>query len=170
VERGLIRVATVFETTPQVIQMNETATVVESIYRLQRRSIERNRRALHASVELGERANRLALDAVDAWRSLERHGGGLPRTAVRTYAEETAETVPGADRAVRDALAAYESQVDAVDEVDEQAWDATQALLSENAAAAETVARRYLEVVDASTEAALETLAAFEEGVATDER
>ncbi|MFB6079995.1 MAG: hypothetical protein ABEJ81_03180 [Haloferacaceae archaeon] len=143
--------------------MSEATTPFAAMMELQRRSIDESRRALHRSVEIGKRANRIALGGIESGKSVQHGSNDVARVLVEAYADAVAETMPGDEKAQRNLKAVIDDQFDALDEMNAETWDAFHEAMEENAKVSEEFADRWLETVDDSYDDLLDVLARYQE-------
>lgn len=132
---------------------------------MQRSALTGGQRALARSARLGGRAAEVFVEGLAVPRSMSRGGTEFAKVAVDTSIDAVAATVPGAGRGAEDVRAAAEAGFDRWVESQEASWDSLERALREAVAAYDELADGYVESVDAATDAALDVSEQMESDV-----
>jgi hypothetical protein len=133
-----------------------------AMIRMQRRSIEQTRKAMHEGAELNKRMSELFMESMDASQSVQRRSNDLARTAVEAYFDAVESSMPGDATAFRNVQTILDDQFEAMDEVSEQSWEAFESGFEDNVEAYEEFVDRFAAMMDDSFEAYADSMDEFE--------
>lgn len=128
------------------------------VFGVQRRAATQTRQLAHQSAEVQRQFLRLAARETDAQRSLQKKGVDVGRTALESYVDLLAGTVP-MDPSVVDGLHdAIAEQASATAELTDWTWDAVRSGIEDGTETYDRLLDDYLDAVDGSVEMYVRTL------------
>lgn len=153
--------------------MMERTNPIETMFELQRQSIEQSRRAFEQSIDLTQSTTHAARDSVDTQRSIQEHNAELTKRALHTYIDVFEAATPRARETVRaenqdpfaESHEAVDKGFDAFDDITDDAWKAYKRAVEGNVEASDEFLQMQREFTNESINTLLEFHADLERQV-----
>ncbi|WP_248896895.1 hypothetical protein [Haloplanus halobius] len=136
-----------------------------SAFELQRTMIDQTRRAAETSLDVQRTATETWFDAAESFQSVQQSGVTLSKTAIEAYLDGLKSVLP--EESVVELEAAVDEQFEAVDEINEDAWQSFLQSLEEAEASLDELSETQRELLTDSFDA-IEQLQAEAEETAED--
>lgn len=141
--------------------MADAPNPFDALIDTQRRTIEQSTTALHQSVEMGTRANEMALTSLNSTRSVQQRGMELAQSTTKASIDAMGP-VSGGEMRMDGFQEMIDDQFETANEINDETWNVIHEMMTQTSEASEEIAELYLALVDASSEATLHALETLE--------
>ncbi|WP_424001530.1 hypothetical protein ACOZ4I_16645 [Haloarcula salina] len=128
--------------------MVDYTTPVTTAFEMQRTTIEQSQKALEQSVSFQKNVNSAVIDSLDTQESAQRRGVELQQTALHSYLDALATTVPGVSSSVEQIRETVDEQYDFLLENHAEAFDNVESELTETVDTYDEMTEEYLTAVN----------------------
>ncbi|MFB6223624.1 MAG: hypothetical protein ABEH86_08145 [Haloarcula sp.] len=128
--------------------MVDYTTPVTTAFEMQRTTIEQSQKALEQSVSFQKNVNSAVIDSLDTQESAQRRGVELQQTALHSYLDAVASTVPGTTETVEQIRETVDEQFDFLLENHAEVFDNMETELAEGADTYDEITEEYVTAVN----------------------
>lgn len=136
--------------------MSTQQNPIGTMFELQRSTIENTQQLFHQSLDAQTRMVKLFADATERSDVAREQGEAVALAATNAYFDAMAASIPGDAEGVEGLRESTLEQMDVAIDANEDAWEASQELVAQNADVFEEFAGEYVTVVDDAFDAFLQ--------------
>ncbi|MDY6818301.1 MAG: hypothetical protein SVG88_06530 [Halobacteriales archaeon] len=133
-----------------------TNDTITTVFDMQRSAIEQAQKAFKRTADLQVEASDALESSLEAQKSLQKQSTAMSERLVLSYLDTVASSAPGEEVDVEELKATVEEQFDALDEVQDDTWEAVTNTLEEVESTSESFTDQYVETVDAAFDSFLD--------------